>query len=102
MTPQKRTTIITLIFLTIVSTATLTYAQPSDHKDRQAYAQAVIRKCKEQCSGAESVEWYECCDNLSPKKCKGLIFVGQNGWPACLYSCGGESWWSKTIGRCSP
>lgn len=69
--------------------------------DGYAFLYEVNQEISENCRGEIGVDYLNCRADYTPERCKGLVYSGNTqGWARCVYSCGLESTFSRTVGDC--
>lgn len=88
-----------IILLVTILTSVSVLANENDNKK---FLDRTIGKFFENCKGKTGVDYLNCWADNSPKKCKSLVYAkDRRAWKICVYSCGSEGFYSRTIGECS-
>lgn len=70
-------------------------------KENKEFLDKKVKEFREKCQ-KKGAEFLNCRADLSPKKCKSLVYGSDPAaWARCVYSCGSEGIYSKTFGECS-
>lgn len=89
----------TFVSLALIVSSAESFAGTYENKK---FLAEVVKEIKKECTGKSGIEYINCKADLSPEKCEALVWSRDTkAWQRCVYSCGSESIFSRTVGECS-
>jgi hypothetical protein len=82
---------------------TTTQAEDKSAEDRgRSFLKNIREEIKRDCVAKKGKEYFDCIEDLTPKKCKSLVYVpGMSAWSRCVFFCGQSSFYDRSLGECS-